>query len=137
MKESKNPICCICGNECEDKFGNNPFPLVKEADAVCCNKCNLEKVIPARLYKLYNHEYNHDYNLLVSSHNIDDQITDKEKREDLVEKIIHYGVKLAKFDLSLDWNDIEHSANDSIIIYLYHRRYYGLHYINGELIQIF
>lgn len=38
--------CCICGKEVEE-YGNNPWP-VKE-DGICCSKCNLEKVLPARI----------------------------------------------------------------------------------------
>lgn len=26
----KNPICCICGKECENKYGNDPYPLNKK-----------------------------------------------------------------------------------------------------------
>lgn len=43
MKKFK---CCICGKEVEE-YGNNPWP-VKE-DGICCSKCNLEKVLPARI----------------------------------------------------------------------------------------
>lgn len=34
------PKCCICGNECENEWGNNPYPLVTDEDARCCDKCN-------------------------------------------------------------------------------------------------
>lgn len=37
--------CCLCGVEIEG-HGNNPNPLA--AEGVCCDKCNAEKVIPAR-----------------------------------------------------------------------------------------
>lgn len=36
----KNPKCCICGEECENQWGNNPWPLVKDEGARCCNDCN-------------------------------------------------------------------------------------------------
>lgn len=38
--------CCICGKQIKG-FGNNPTPV--RANGVCCNVCNLNKVIPARL----------------------------------------------------------------------------------------
>lgn len=37
--------CCLCGEEFEG-YGNNPEPLVSEGS--CCDRCNAEKVIPAR-----------------------------------------------------------------------------------------
>jgi|OM-RGC.v1.036524910 uncharacterized membrane protein len=47
-EEVKN-TCCICGNEFEG-YGNNPRPLsVKTEDDVCCNRCNVEVVLPMRL----------------------------------------------------------------------------------------
>ena len=36
----KNPICCICGKECENEWGNNPWPINNDENARCCNKCN-------------------------------------------------------------------------------------------------
>ena len=44
MKETK--ICCLCGQEFIG-WGNNPQPLAEEG--ACCDQCNLERVIPARL----------------------------------------------------------------------------------------
>ncbi len=38
-------ICCICGNECENKYGNNPYPLNNSGR--CCNTCNV-KVVESR-----------------------------------------------------------------------------------------
>lgn len=40
--------CVICG-EVKEEFGNNAMPLAK---GVCCDACNCEKVIPARLTRL-------------------------------------------------------------------------------------
>jgi len=37
--------CCLCGEEF-DGYGNNPEPLAGEGS--CCDRCNAEKVIPAR-----------------------------------------------------------------------------------------
>ena len=44
-------ICCICGKEFEG-WGNNPYPVVKDEDARCCDECNDEVVIPARIIEL-------------------------------------------------------------------------------------
>ena len=39
--------CCLCHKKFNG-HGNNPYPLAKQIYE-CCNKCNMEKVIPARL----------------------------------------------------------------------------------------
>lgn len=41
--------CCICGEECENEWGNNPWPVNKHEDARCCNECDNMYVIPARI----------------------------------------------------------------------------------------
>ena len=41
--------CCICGGPIEG-HGNNPFPVKTEGD--CCDKCNTDVVIPARIEKM-------------------------------------------------------------------------------------
>ena len=38
--------CCICGKKAEG-FGNNPQPIKDKGR--CCDTCNAEVVIPARL----------------------------------------------------------------------------------------
>lgn len=38
--------CCICGKKAEG-FGNNPQPIKDKGR--CCDACNAEVVIPARL----------------------------------------------------------------------------------------
>lgn len=43
--------CCLCGKEITD-FGNNPWPLRNDVDDRCCDDCNMEKVIPARLAQM-------------------------------------------------------------------------------------
>lgn len=43
--------CCLCGKELKD-FGHNPWPLNKNVDDRCCDECNSEKVIPARIANL-------------------------------------------------------------------------------------
>lgn len=39
--------CCLCKGMMSNNWGNNPAPLRKRGK--CCDKCNAEKVIPARL----------------------------------------------------------------------------------------
>ena len=39
-------ICCICGKKAEG-YGNNPQPVKDKGR--CCDACNAEVVIPARL----------------------------------------------------------------------------------------
>ena len=41
--------CCLCGEEFEG-YGNNPAPVKESGE--CCDRCNAEKVIPARLEAL-------------------------------------------------------------------------------------
>lgn len=43
--------CCICGYEFYG-FGNNPWPVVNDEYARCCDNCNARVVIPARLAKM-------------------------------------------------------------------------------------
>ena len=40
--------CCICGRPFTG-YGNNPYPIVSEEGARCCDECNVKAVIPARL----------------------------------------------------------------------------------------
>lgn len=47
--------CCICGKTFTG-WGNNPYPVVKTENARCCDKCNDEKVIPARIAAIYKKE---------------------------------------------------------------------------------
>jgi len=39
--------CCLCFHACEDQFGNCALPL---ENGKCCNMCNVDKVIPARIF---------------------------------------------------------------------------------------
>jgi hypothetical protein len=45
-----NPICVLCKKHCECKYGNNPDPVATEG--VCCDRCNLTRVIPARIAQM-------------------------------------------------------------------------------------
>ncbi len=49
LKEEK-PICAICGKECENEFGNSPWPLLADKEARCCNKCNDDYVVMFRMW---------------------------------------------------------------------------------------
>ncbi len=46
---TKNPNCILCLKPCENKWGNNPEPVVSKTYGVCCDACNLTLVIPNRL----------------------------------------------------------------------------------------
>lgn len=48
--------CCICGQDFTG-FGNNPWPVVKDEDARCCDVCNETKVIPARILQIMEKDY--------------------------------------------------------------------------------
>jgi DNA-directed RNA polymerase subunit RPC12/RpoP len=41
--------CCFCGRPFYG-YGNNAEPVIK--NGVCCDECNLKKVIPARIKQL-------------------------------------------------------------------------------------
>jgi len=47
----RSNICCFCGCKIRG-YGNSCWPLRKSEDARCCDACNLDKVIPARLAEL-------------------------------------------------------------------------------------
>ena len=42
--------CCLCGEEFEG-YGNDPSPLKESGE--CCDRCNAEKVIPARCEAMF------------------------------------------------------------------------------------
>lgn len=46
MRDSKKNECVICGKEFAG-YGNNPWPVAKEGK--CCDECNFDVVLPARL----------------------------------------------------------------------------------------
>lgn len=47
--------CCICGCEFIG-YGNNPYPVVDDEDARCCDFCDGMVVIPARIRAIYGKE---------------------------------------------------------------------------------
>lgn len=40
--------CCICHQIFTD-WGNDPWPVVLDDDAICCDACNATVVLPARI----------------------------------------------------------------------------------------
>lgn len=48
--------CCICGGTFEG-YGNNPWPVVKDEDASCCDVCNAVEVVPARIKQMMEKSY--------------------------------------------------------------------------------
>lgn len=53
MEKKETKKCCICGKKFEG-WGNNPMP-VKES-GVCCDECNINVVLVARLRLMYEAE---------------------------------------------------------------------------------
>ena len=45
-------ICCICGKKFTG-WGNNPWPVVNDEDARCCDDCNDTRVLEARLASMF------------------------------------------------------------------------------------
>ncbi len=41
--------CAICGNEINNEFGNNPWPVRTNEEDRCCDECNTSFVIPYRI----------------------------------------------------------------------------------------
>lgn len=54
--ETENGLktCVLCGKTFRG-WGNNPWPLSDDEDAVCCDECNGTRVIPARLAQMRRH----------------------------------------------------------------------------------
>lgn len=50
-----NYTCCLCGGHFAD-WGNDPWPVVKDDGARCCDACNVTVVIPARIAELIRKE---------------------------------------------------------------------------------
>lgn len=48
-------VCCICGKKFTG-FGNNPWPVVKDETARCCDECNSTKVLAARLAQMFSRQ---------------------------------------------------------------------------------
>lgn len=53
----KKRVCILCGNKLPvGNFGNNPEPVAAFKDGVCCDECNKNIVIPARLKQKEEHK---------------------------------------------------------------------------------
>lgn len=52
-KRTQVQKCCICGKTFQG-WGNDAAPI---KNGVCCDKCNDERVIPARLKVLYGFKF--------------------------------------------------------------------------------
>ena len=48
--------CCICG-QVFTGYGNNPWPVNDDEDARCCDTCNADVVIPARVKRFTGFNY--------------------------------------------------------------------------------
>jgi hydrogenase maturation factor HypF (carbamoyltransferase family) len=54
-------LCGICDKPFTE-WGNNPWPILNHANAVCCDSCNDKFVIPARILNLQSRSNNHENN---------------------------------------------------------------------------
>ena len=45
-KEEEKKVCCLCGKEFTG-YGNNAWPFTN--NGICCDECNRQKVLPARM----------------------------------------------------------------------------------------
>ena len=52
-------VCCICGERFLG-YGNNPWPVVKEVDARCCDTCNGSIVLGARIAQMFGNKEEND-----------------------------------------------------------------------------
>lgn len=59
MEESQIKQCCLCG-DIIDGWGNNASPLGLYETDRCCDQCNHEKVIPARINQIFQNHKNQD-----------------------------------------------------------------------------
>lgn len=56
--------CCICHKVFTD-WGNDPWPVVKDDDARCCDACNSIHVIPARIAGLIRKENSSEEQVII------------------------------------------------------------------------
>jgi hypothetical protein len=50
MKKQEFEVCVLCDALIEKDKGKNPEPI--KSYGVCCERCNIEKVIPVRLVNI-------------------------------------------------------------------------------------
>ena len=55
MGTHNKKICCICGKPFKE-WGNNPWPVKQEGQ--CCNECNRNVVLPARVREIRKRDAN-------------------------------------------------------------------------------
>ena len=48
MDTDNSQVCVLC-KESFVGWGNNPEPLAKYEEGVCCDQCDMDKVIPKRI----------------------------------------------------------------------------------------
>jgi len=48
MDKDNSQVCVLC-KESFVGWGNNPEPLAKYEEGVCCDQCDMDKVIPKRI----------------------------------------------------------------------------------------
>lgn len=56
----KNRKCCICGDKISG-FGRNPWPVVKKEGAECCDFCDSNVVLRARIMEILKSERKSKY----------------------------------------------------------------------------
>ena len=48
---NETKICCICGKSFNG-WGNDPWPVVMDDDAECCDDCDMGVVLAARISEM-------------------------------------------------------------------------------------
>ena len=103
-----NPICCFCKKECEDKFGNNPYPLYPQGHCSrCCGDCNRKEVIPARIEGVFRCE----------------EVVEDEDREVILNKCIKILVGQFAEVVAKKVNDLETKTPNDLLGDLLHSQF--------------
>ena len=107
--------CCICGGPIEG-HGNNPFPVKAEGD--CCDKCNAEVVIPARIEKMKAAASEKVNEELTETESEDVKSTPEESEEEsLEEKEVKELTEDEKREIVLQWltNNFEEDQVEEVL----------------------
>ena len=93
--EQEDKKCVLCGKVYRG-WGNDAWPL---ADGYCCDKCNNEKVIPARIAQMYGTK---------NESNLNEEDNGKEYRRKEFNKLSggNYKLKITSNDGETNWLDI-------------------------------